>query len=352
MTRHAFFDNAKFILIFLVVFGHLIQSYIEDFNMVEILYKVIYTFHMPAFILISGFFAKGFKKSGYIKKLSKKLLLPYIIFQLLYSVYYYFLLDKSTIVTDPLNPQWSLWFLISLFCWNLMLFLYTKWKPLAALVIASSVALLVGYVDWIGNYLSLSRTFVFFPFFLLGYYLDQRHFEKCWSWKPRIVSLFTIATVTAFFTIFPELNEKWLLGSKAYEELGAFGIEGMANRLFLFGISLVMSFSFFSFVPTGKTFFTNLGRNTLYVYLLHGFFVKTFRVSDIKNEFHSLENLVWIMVISIFLTWLLSTKMVTVIFQPFIELKIRQFKEIILAGKERTMDLITLKHPHSKNKDI
>ena len=352
MTRHAFFDNAKFILIFLVVFGHLIQSYIEDFNMVSILYKVIYTFHMPAFILVSGFFAKGFKKCGYIKKLCKKLLLPYLIFQLLYSVYYYFLLDRSTIVTDPFNPQWSLWFLISLFCWNMMLFLYTKWKPLAALMAACGVALLVGYVDWIGNYLSLSRTFVFFPFFLLGYFLDKKHFEKCWSVKSRVISLFIIATVTAFFMIFPDLDEKWLLGSKPYVELGAFGIEGMINRLFLFAISLVMSFSFFSFVPTRKTFFTNLGRNTLYVYLLHGFFVRTFRVSEIKDEFQSLENLIWIMVISIFLTWLLSTKMVTAIFQPFIELKIKRFKELVVSGKEKMLFLITPKHPHSKNKDI
>ncbi|HWO74914.1 MAG TPA: acyltransferase family protein [Bacillus sp. (in: firmicutes)] len=352
MTRHAFFDNAKFILIFLVVFGHLIQSYIEDFYMVSILYKVIYTFHMPAFILISGFFAKGFKEPGYIKKLSMKLLLPYFIFQLLYSVYYYFLLDRSTLVTDPFNPQWSLWFLISLFFWNLMLFLYTKWKPLVALTIACGVALLVGYVDWIGNYLSLSRTFVFFPFFLLGYYMDKRHFEKCWSWKPRIAALMIMITVTAFFIIFPDLNEKWLLGSKAYVELGAFGLEGMLNRLFLFGISLIMCYSFFSFVPTGKTFFTNLGRNTLYVYLLHGFFVRTFRVSEIKDEVQTVENLVWIILISIFLTWFLSTKIVTAIFQPFIELKIRRFKEFMVTGKEKIIFFITPKHPHSKNKDL
>ena len=61
--REYFFDNAKFILIFLVVFGHFLRSFIEESEIIYSLYKVIYTFHMPAFILISGFFAKGFRET-------------------------------------------------------------------------------------------------------------------------------------------------------------------------------------------------------------------------------------------------------------------------------------------------
>ncbi|MEM5595768.1 acyltransferase family protein [Niallia circulans] len=57
--RDYYFDNAKFILIFFVVFGHFIQSFINDNQNIYTLYKVIYTFHMPAFILISGFLPKG-----------------------------------------------------------------------------------------------------------------------------------------------------------------------------------------------------------------------------------------------------------------------------------------------------
>lgn len=67
-ARDYYFDNAKFILIFLVVFGHLMQPFVADYDSVHILYIFIYTFHMPAFILISGYFAKGFRKSGYLKK--------------------------------------------------------------------------------------------------------------------------------------------------------------------------------------------------------------------------------------------------------------------------------------------
>lgn len=67
-SRDSYFDNAKFLLIFLVVFGHIIRSYIHDNDALLHIYKFIYTFHMPAFILISGYFAKGFNRPGYVKK--------------------------------------------------------------------------------------------------------------------------------------------------------------------------------------------------------------------------------------------------------------------------------------------
>lgn len=329
MARDAFFDNAKFLLIVLVVFGHIIRSYIEDYETILTLYKVIYTFHMPAFILIAGYFAKGFQKKGYLQKISKKLLIPYLIFQLIYSVFYYLILDQSTFQVDPLNPHWSLWFLISLFYWNLMLLLYTKWKPVFALLIAFTIGLAVGYIDWITSYLSLSRTFVFFPLFLLGFYLKKEHFKLLSSWKVRLFSLCMITVVTIFFVINPTLNEKWLLGSKPYEELGAFGFEGLLSRAFVYGICTIMVFCFLSFVPRQRLFFTDLGKNTLYVYLLHGFIIKTFRASDIQYEFHSTQNILLLAGLALVLTLLLSSKVVVPFFQPFIELKRNQLQALV-----------------------
>ena len=96
-TRDAYYDNAKFFLIFFVVFGHFIQSYIHEDQLIYTLYTTIYTFHMPALILISGFFAKGFHKKGYLKKVAKKLIIPYLIFQGVYSLYYFFIHEQKVI---------------------------------------------------------------------------------------------------------------------------------------------------------------------------------------------------------------------------------------------------------------
>lgn len=45
-------DNIRAILIFLVVFGHLLET--VDFPLKSLIYSGIYVFHMPAFAFISG----------------------------------------------------------------------------------------------------------------------------------------------------------------------------------------------------------------------------------------------------------------------------------------------------------
>ncbi|MBT2660452.1 acyltransferase family protein [Bacillus sp. ISL-45] len=319
--RDYYFDNAKFILIFFVVFGHLLRSFIEDNEMIYNIYKVIYTFHMPAFILVSGFFARGFNKKGYVMKIAKKLILPYFIFQLIYSIFYYFLYSKSTFTMDPLNPHWSLWFLISLFCWNLMLIGFSKLKAPVGLLIAFGLGLGVGYVDWISNYLSLSRTFVFFPLFLLGYHLTKDHIKTLTRPAFKVGALAAFTVVFLGFLFNPEVDYKWLLGSKPYSIMEAASISSMFTRLGFYLLSLLMVFSFLTIVPKKQYFFTNLGKNTLYVYLLHGFFVRTFRESEVQNFFHSPERILLLAVIALLLTFLLSSKYAAAIAQPLIEFK-------------------------------
>ncbi|MBW8348742.1 acyltransferase family protein [Bacillus sp. IITD106] len=332
--RDYYFDNAKFILIFLVVFGHLIQSYIDSNSFFSTLYKLLYTFHMPAFILISGFFAKGFYEKGYIKKITIKLIIPYLIFQVIYSVFYFILYSKSMIKIDILNPHWSLWFLISLFCWNIMLIAFNKLKPGYAITLALLIGLIVGYVDWISNYLSLSRTFVFFPFFIVGYYLKKEHFQLLTKSRTKIVMAGTIVIIALVFIIFPELDEKWLLGSKPYSYLETISAIGLIKRIGIYSINFLMVAGFFAFVPKRKFFFTKFGRNTLYVYLLHGFIVRAFRGSSVESYIYDSKTLIVLLIISLLLTFFLSSKFVTTATQPIIELKWSRWKKTIGRVKE------------------
>ena len=325
--RYFYFDNAKFILIFFVVFGHMIRSFIEDSEMIFTIYKVIYSFHMPAFILVSGFFAKGFYQKGYIVKITKKLIVPYLIFQLIYSIYYYYLNGQTKIEWDLLNPHWSLWFLISLFWWNLMLLLVSKYKAFTSIIISMIIGLLVGYVDYVTNYLSLSRTFVFFPFFLLGYYLTKDHIRFLFKTRCRLVALAIFVIVFAGFYCFPNNNYEWLLGSKPYGDISGASVTAMFTRLGFYFLSFLMVFSFMSLVPRKQYFFTQLGKNTLYVYLLHGFFIKTFRKSEIQNYFHDPEQFLLLVVMSLLLTLVLSNRIAISVIQPLIEFR---WSQIIL----------------------
>ncbi|HHQ1552107.1 TPA: acyltransferase family protein, partial [Staphylococcus aureus] len=78
--RDYFFDNARAILILLVVFGHMLQPYTSGDKYLSALYLVIYSFHMPTFLFISGYFAKNIDKPYYLEKISKRLIVPYMIF--------------------------------------------------------------------------------------------------------------------------------------------------------------------------------------------------------------------------------------------------------------------------------
>ncbi|WP_052356695.1 acyltransferase family protein [[Clostridium] dakarense] len=69
INKNYFVDNLKVLLIFLVVFGHLIERYINTNDTLMGMYMFIYTFHMPLFIFISGFLSKNIHKS---KKYSSK----------------------------------------------------------------------------------------------------------------------------------------------------------------------------------------------------------------------------------------------------------------------------------------
>lgn len=320
-VRDYYFDNAKFLLIFFVVFGHSIQSFTNDSNSIYSLYKVIYTFHMPAFILISGFFAKGIYEEGYVQKYLKRLILPYIIFQLIYSVFYYYLYGKSSFTVDPLSPHWSLWFLISLFFWNMLLLGFSKMKPLYGLGIALILGLAIGFVDWTSSYLSLTRTFVFFPLFLLGYYMNKKHFERIRTKGFKIGAIIIFVVVFAGFYYFPSINYQWLLGSKPYDVLASSALEAILVRIGFYLLSFLMIFCFFACVPQKKYFFTRFGKNTLYVYLLHGFFIRIFRTTDLQEAFTTPKSYFLIVLLAFLLTLVLSSNLVASLAQPFIEFR-------------------------------
>ncbi|MBE9498737.1 acyltransferase family protein [Streptomyces sp. GKU 257-1] len=60
-ARDPFLDNAKFLLIVLVVIGHSWpMGLVEGSRTVKAGYLWISSFHMPAFILLSGYFSRGF----------------------------------------------------------------------------------------------------------------------------------------------------------------------------------------------------------------------------------------------------------------------------------------------------
>ena len=149
-NRH-FIDNIKVVLIFLVVFGHLIERYIESSNTLMVIYMFIYIFHMPLFIYTSGFLSKNLNKDK--KVFFKNLLIPYILLNIVWYTLVY--IYTGQVKLPILYPGWTLWFLLSLFFWRIAIKYIVQIKYI--LPISFILGILVGFIPY-GSILSFSRT--------------------------------------------------------------------------------------------------------------------------------------------------------------------------------------------------
>lgn len=318
MKRIAYIDNARFILIFFVVFGHMIQPFTSDSQITNTLYLWIYTFVMPTFIFLAGFFAKGIDNKKDLHKLIKKLLIPYIIFQILYTGYY-FLIGKEDWLKSLFDPHWALWFLISLFSWNLLLTVFKRVSPFKGISMTIAIGLIIGYVDGIGHLFSLSRTIFYFPFFLAGYWITLDQISVLTKKKMKIVSLLIMVCTALAIYYSGGFQSGWLLGSKSYIDLG-YSTSGAMIRLLVYITKAFMAVSILAWIPKQRMVFTFLGERTIYVYLLHGFFIQFFRENDFFAV-NSLFDLLGLAALSALIVLILSTKVVLKIWKPAVEVK-------------------------------
>ena len=109
--RLYFYDNAKFVLIFLVVLAHFLSPLTDLYPQCRVLWNVINTFHMPAFIFISGFFAKSYISADRTIKVQRTAtyILLYLVSQIAVSAFEWFVLHKS-FPFSLVNARSSLWF--------------------------------------------------------------------------------------------------------------------------------------------------------------------------------------------------------------------------------------------------
>ncbi|MGT0202205.1 acyltransferase family protein [Staphylococcus aureus] len=326
--RDYFFDNARAILILLVVFGHMLQPYTSGDKYLSALYLVIYSFHMPTFLFISGYYAKCltilFRKN--FKTFDSTL---YDIFAF-FSIYYFLTGKSDELQLDPFNPVFALWFLITLFFFHVILVIVRRFNPYKVLSVSIIISIGAGFSDN-DSYLSISRTIVFFPIFYLGYIFTKKHTAIFKNKKLIPVSIITFILFFIVYVIHP-INADWLLGSSPYTSLENEGqsIFSPFKRLILYGIILIAMTAFLNLMSTKKKLYTYIGSRTLYVYLLHGLIigiVRGFEWCPFDNPI-SLMTYLYLISISVIIVYVLSTNSVCKWTNPIINLqRPSQFKD-------------------------
>lgn len=308
-NRIYYFDNLKFILILLVVIGHFLGFIIEKSNLAKSIWIFIYCFHMPLFILVSGYFSKkAIENRDYSKPL--KYFILYTILKLI--VYFIYMFIGEKISFKLLTTGGAEWYLLAMSLWYMFSILTKKINKKFILIISFILALIIGYDKTCGDFLVLSRTIVFYPFFLLGMIINKHTIEKITSsTKIKICSFIGLIFIIILLCYF--INDIYfirpmLFGKNSYLSLPN-NIEnfGFLFRILQYIVSIVLSIMFMSIIPKGKAFFTKMGTRTLTVYFLHILVMRIWNKYNIN--FRTLEYIVF----SCLLTLVLSLKFLKLI---------------------------------------
>lgn len=303
--RDVYFDNLKFILILLVVVGH----FMEPFNgerTTQAVYQFIYSFHMPLFIFAAGYFSKSIRYPKYYVNLVSSLLVPYVIFETLYTLFDFYTQGQDKLNFTYFYPYWILWFLFSMMLWKMLLpYLLILKYPLA---ICIGMSLMMGYALDVDYYASISRTLYFFPFFIMGFYFKREWLDRLKT-RRNVISSVVIVTIGfgLLYTLSPVLSTSWFYGSLPYLEFGIDAWYAAGYRLLTYLFTVVMGLSVLTIVPNSKLPFTHLGEHTMYVFLLHGFLVKGMLYYGWLEPFDSAFGRVMLVVVGIAVTCMLSS---------------------------------------------
>lgn len=188
--RNLSFDALKGIAAFLVVVGHICMGLMQMNNEV-ILHDIIYSFHMPLFIFVTGFFLP--KALNRIERISEaisflrdkavRLLIPLMFIPTLY--FYVTNGSWDNYIKILVGPHWFTYVLFSLYVWVLTCYLIgrkviglynkrIKYADISVLVLSAFILHgISSYAYSINSYYSngllLYKIRSLYPFLLLGY---------------------------------------------------------------------------------------------------------------------------------------------------------------------------------------
>ena len=288
--RVAFIDIARAFAIILVILGH-ISFANQDIN------KWIYAFHMPLFFMISGMVAKesydnkGDGKLFLIKKISQ-LIIPYIIWALLYSTLSFKNLAKvlygSHQMLQSAKSLSSLWYLPTLFLVVLIYFVlvklfYGRVNMIAVLSVAAVLSFAIGvFLPRMNNGYPLGAdiALVGFSFYCLGRMVSPLLVNLSSRIKEQgniasIIILFILAVVCFSLTFLYRFNltdndSNVLMAEGVYGNPLLFALIAVGGSFAVLFLSVIIDRFLPQFI---KKVLCYIGMNTFVIFAVHKLFV-------------------------------------------------------------------------------
>ncbi len=286
-ARNSYWDNLKGILILLVVCGHLCERYIDDSGLLRHIWIVVYSFHMPLFIFVNGYFARKSTKPAAEKSL--KMLKYYLLMQVLFMFGNHWIRGAEFELAILAEPAYCCWYLIFLvYAYLFMKFLPDKKTKVVKWVAVSLVlSLLVGFDVSVGHPYGVGRTFYFLPYFFLGALWADTGREIKTDRQRKIIC--AVLAVLIFLVLWKLGDAEWFnrsvfSGHQSYERLYPdHRLFGLLNKTAAYAAAAVIGFLVLHLVPRRRTILCFLGRHTLLIYLVHIFVL--------PMEFHLIRDI-------------------------------------------------------------
>ncbi|WP_298073482.1 acyltransferase family protein [uncultured Bacteroides sp.] len=273
-ARIKWLDALKLFAIFLVLWGHAVQHLLSSEYWDEPVYRIIYSFHMPLFMTISGFFGAKLSSIPFTIVLFRKfrqLLLPAISFGLIYCI----------IVTCAGNLGgggiWffihSFWFLKSLFLCSITYCIASKVPKYTLFAVVLSLI-----VSQVIPFCAFDRMY---PCFIFGVAL-----YKYFDYFQKNIRVMLAVSASIFIVMLVKFDASFLKGFNS-DAIKSFDLMEIGRYLYVRYYRILMGFAgsmtfialFYSlsrWIPNSKLGDTlcKYGKYTLGIYILQTFFLE------------------------------------------------------------------------------
>ena len=312
-------DIYKGLLIFLVVWGHFMMPLIDsEYPVARRLFLLIYSFHMPAFIFLSGYFYYGsWKKRGTVFKSICSWIVLYCAMKLMLNCCDILFYGEKKLIPNFLHESYAPWYILVMIIFKLLLLpiefiqkinkkdtetnnqnimkgktdmpkeLFSDGISIYLMfLIVLSACLSMLNMPWqekVGDFLALDRVVSFAPFFYMGMlykkYLSSGRvsvFEK--TSKPIFIAgAVFVGTFIIFFSIIGPYT-RMFYGTwgyvLVYENMASI-FKGVLNPLRVVFIPYALCIAYFFFVLINKKeffltpFLKKFGVYSLPIYVFH-----------------------------------------------------------------------------------
>lgn len=271
MLRIPYIDIAKGIGIFLVVLAHTQGP--------QIMKLVIYSFHMPLFFFLAGYtfnFKKYSNKTIWINKIDR-LLLPYFFSCIVFFCYWFYVEKTLSTVSSTsvflgifignihnLEVNAVLWFLIALFSSEIIFFYFLSFMRHIKILLQLAMVLTLGLAGYFISKLQilpwgLDVALVAQVFLFIGYQMKRKEVlnKKITTW-----SLVFYVSFLLLFTIGAYFNGKVDMGSRNYNNIILFYMNGLSGSILILSLSKIIR-------DTYARVLSVLGERSLVIMVLH-----------------------------------------------------------------------------------